>query len=70
MRIGAAQDMLVAGFDQLAIMQAGGWKTANVVLRYVENASTRELHKRRWEQLQLNKACHSGIIRQTVLRKR
>lgn len=51
MRIGAAQDMLVAGFDALAIMQAGGWKSANVVLRYVENASTKELHERRWERL-------------------
>lgn len=51
MRIGAAQDMLVAGFDALAIMQAGGWKSTNVVLRYVENASTRELHERRWERL-------------------
>lgn len=49
MRIGAAQDMLVAGFDSFAIMQAGGWKSANVVLRYVENASTKELHERRWE---------------------
>jgi hypothetical protein len=49
MRIGAAQDMMVAGFDALAIMQAGGWKSANVVLRYVEHASTRELHERRWE---------------------
>ncbi len=48
MRIGAAQDMMVAGFDALAIMQAGGWKSANVVLRYVENAATRELHARRW----------------------
>jgi integrase len=49
MRIGAAQDMLVAGFDALAIMQAGGWKSANVVLRYVENAATRDLHERRWQ---------------------
>jgi hypothetical protein len=32
MRIGAAQDMMVAGFDALAIMQAGGWNSANVVL--------------------------------------
>jgi len=48
MRIGAAQDMMVAGFDALAIMQAGGWKSANAVLRYVENASARELHERRW----------------------
>jgi integrase/recombinase XerD len=52
MRIGAAQDMLVAGFDALAIMQAGGWKSANVVLRYVENAATRGLHARRWAVLE------------------
>ena len=49
MRVGAAQDMMVAGFDALAIMQAGGWKSANVVLRYVEHAATRELHERRWQ---------------------
>lgn len=52
MRIGAAQDMMVTGFDQLAIMQAGGWKTANVVLRYVENAATQALHEKRWQRLQ------------------
>jgi integrase/recombinase XerD len=52
MRIGAAQDMMVAGFDAIAIMQAGGWKSANVVLRYVENAETRKLHERRWDRLQ------------------
>ncbi len=51
MRIGAAQDMMVAGFDSLAIMQAGGWKSANVVLRYVENAASRDLHKKRWRAL-------------------
>jgi len=51
MRIGAAQDMMVAGFDALAIMQAGGWKSSNVVLRYVENAATRELQERRWSIL-------------------
>lgn len=51
MRVGAAQDMMVAGFDALAIMQAGGWKSANVLLRYVENASARELHERRWKLL-------------------
>jgi integrase/recombinase XerD len=38
MRVGAAQDMMVAGLDILPIMAAGGWKTANVVARYVENA--------------------------------
>jgi integrase/recombinase XerD len=51
MRVGAAQDMMTAGFDQLAIMQAGGWKSTNVVARYVENASTRALHERRWQFL-------------------
>jgi integrase/recombinase XerD len=53
MRVGAAQDMMVAGFDALAIMQAGGWKSANVLLRYVENAATKELHVRRWNLIQL-----------------
>jgi hypothetical protein len=32
-----------------AISLAGGWKSPSVVLRYVENAATRELHERRWE---------------------
>lgn len=52
MRIGAAQDMLVAGFDTLATMQTARRKSVNVVLRYVENASTRELYERRWAYLQ------------------
>lgn len=51
MRIGAAQDMTVAGFENLAIAQAGGWKTRQVLLRYVENASTRAMHERRWKAL-------------------
>ena len=51
MRVGAAQDMMVAGFDALAIMQAGGWKSTTVLLRYVENAATKELHIRRWNLL-------------------
>ena len=54
MRIGAAQDMLVTGFDQLAIMQAGGWKTAHVVLRYIENSTTNTIHQQRWERLGLS----------------
>jgi hypothetical protein len=44
--------MLVAGFDVVAIVQAGGWKTNSVLLRYVEHASTRALHERRWKTLQ------------------
>jgi len=54
MRVVAAQDMLVAGFDALAVMQAGGWKSANVVLPYVENAATRRLHEQRWQLLDGN----------------
>jgi integrase/recombinase XerD len=57
MRIGAAQDMMVAGFDALDIMQAGGWKSANVVLRYVEHAATRELHERRWRSCPVVRGC-------------
>lgn len=56
MRVGAAQDMLVAGFDALAIMQAGGWKTTTVLLRYVEHASTKTLHERRWAALAVSGA--------------
>lgn len=58
MRIGAAQDMLVAGFDALAIMQAGGWKSTDVLLRYIEHASTRALHERRWR---LVRALSTGV---------
>lgn len=46
---GTAHDMLVASFDALAIMQAGGWRSTNVMLRYVENASNKEFHVRRWK---------------------
>lgn len=53
MRIGAAQDMMIAGIDQIAIMQAGGWKNVNVLGRYVENAVTKTIHLRRWERLEL-----------------
>lgn len=35
-RVGAAQDMAAAGIDILAIMQAGGWKSPEIVARYVE----------------------------------
>ncbi len=51
MRVGAAQDMMIAGLDHIAIMQAGGWKTVDVVARYVENAAARNLHQRRWATL-------------------
>jgi len=51
MRVGAAQDMMVAGIDTLGIMQAGGWKTYSVLARYVENASSEKMHQRRWKRL-------------------
>ena len=38
MRVGAAQDLLTAGHDTAAIMRAGGWKTINVLARYLEQA--------------------------------
>ncbi|MCV2877655.1 tyrosine-type recombinase/integrase [Sedimentimonas flavescens] len=38
MRVGAAQDLLKRGFDTAAIMRAGGWKSINVLARYLEHA--------------------------------
>lgn len=52
MRIGAAQDMMLAGFDTIGIMQAGGWRTQAVLARYVENASAKHMHVRRWGRLE------------------
>lgn len=46
MRVGAAQDMIASGLDVLPIMQAGGWKTMNVVARYVEKANLSALLER------------------------
>lgn len=53
MRVGAAQDMMLAGIDTLGIMQAGGWRTTHVLARYVENASAGRMHMRRWERLKM-----------------
>ena len=38
MRVGAAQDLLCIGYDTAAIMRAGGWKSLNVLARYLERA--------------------------------
>ena len=38
MRVGAAQDLLKRGYDTAAIMRAGGWKSVNVLARYLEKA--------------------------------
>lgn len=45
-RVGRAQDMALAGFDHLAIMRAGGWRTIDVVARYVESAELRRISTR------------------------
>ena len=47
LRVGAAQDMAEEGFDLLALMTAGGWKTAHVVARYVEEARVRRVGEKR-----------------------
>lgn len=38
MRVGAAQDLNRRGLDVLTIMRAGGWRSANIVARYIENS--------------------------------
>jgi integrase/recombinase XerD len=38
LRVGAAQDLLCAGYDTAAIMRAGGWKSLEVLGRYLEFA--------------------------------
>ena len=41
MRVGAAQDLLARGFDVAAIMRAGGWKSINTLVRYLEKSPQR-----------------------------
>ena len=35
LRVGAAQDLLIRGYDMAAIMRAGGWSNAETVSRYL-----------------------------------
>jgi hypothetical protein len=42
MRVGAAQDMMANGTGFLPLMQAGGWRSMNIVERYVQNASVEQ----------------------------
>ena len=35
-RVGMAQDLVAAGFDVVAIMQAGRWRSPEMVARYTE----------------------------------
>ena len=51
MRVGAAQDMMVAGIETIGIMQAGGWRTYAVLARYVENAAAERMHLCRWQRI-------------------
>lgn len=50
-RVGAAQDLMIAGIDTIGIMQAGGWRTYSVLAHYVENASAAVMQARRWESI-------------------
>lgn len=50
MRIGAAQDMMTSDINLLPIMSAGGWKTPNIVARYVENADLSKIVERFFQQ--------------------
>ena len=36
LRVGAAQDLLIKGYDLAAIMRAGGWSNAETVSRYLQ----------------------------------
>lgn len=45
MRVGAAQDLLRAGKDTASIMRAGGWKSVNVLARYLEQAEYNVWHE-------------------------
>ena len=47
MRVGAAHDLMADGLGILPIMQAGGWKSMNVIGRYVEHAEIGLLAKLR-----------------------
>jgi site-specific recombinase XerD len=55
MRVGAAQDMIVSGLSILPIMQAGGWKSMNVVGRYVENANLNPLLEQARAAMRINR---------------
>lgn len=42
MRVGAAQDMAAAGIELTAILHAGGWKSPEMVMRYIEHMDVRK----------------------------
>lgn len=53
MRVGAAQDMAGAGISLPAIMLAGGWKSVEMVMRYIEHT---DIQKSGMAQLYTNNA--------------
>ena len=42
MRVGAAQDMAAACIELVAIMHAGGWRSPEMVMRYIEHMDVRK----------------------------
>lgn len=40
-RVGGAQDMVAPGLEVTEVMQAGGWKTPTMVVRYSEHLQAR-----------------------------
>jgi len=38
LRVGAAQDLLIKGFDTAAIMRAGGWRSLSALNGYLDLA--------------------------------
>lgn len=40
LRVGAAQDLLIEGYEVTAIMRAGGWSNAETVSRYLRFCDT------------------------------
>lgn len=42
MRVGATQDMAAAGIELVAIMHTGGWKSPEMVMRYIEQMDGRK----------------------------
>jgi integrase len=61
MRVGAAQDMMVAGVDTLGIMHAGGWRTYSVLARYVEKAAGERMHAQRWSRMRVRCASSEPV---------
>jgi len=44
LRVGAAQELLLRGFDTVAIARAGGWRSIATLSRYLEPACERSAH--------------------------